>query len=107
MDVAELQATLRQFAAQRGWQAFHTPKNLAMALMVEAAELLEIFQWMTPEQSLAATQDPASAEHIAQEMADVQIYLLQLADLARIDLDQAVRAKLLLNAQKHPAPRVG
>ena len=104
MDLAELQATLRQFAAQRGWQAFHTPKNLAMALMVEAAELLEIFQWMTPEQSLAATKDPASAQHIAQELADVQIYLLQLADLAQIDLEQAVRAKLLLNAQNHPAP---
>lgn len=107
MDVEELQATLRQFAAQRGWQHFHTPKNLAMALMVEAAELLEIFEWMTPEQSLAATKAPGTAEHIAQEMADVQIYLLQLADLAQIDLDQAVRAKLLLNAKKHPAPPAG
>lgn len=107
MHTQDLQAQLRRFAAERGWQQFHTPKNLAMALMVEAAELLEIFQWLTPEQSLAATHEPARAEHIAQELADVQIYLLQLADLAGIDLDQAVRAKLVLNAQKYPAGQAG
>ena len=70
LDVDALQARLRAFAAERQWQPFHTPKNLAMALMVEAAELTEIFQWMTPEQSLAVRDDPALTEPIADEVAE-------------------------------------
>ncbi|HCE92750.1 MAG: nucleotide pyrophosphohydrolase [Burkholderiales bacterium GWA2_64_37] len=104
MDVDALQARLRAFAAERQWQPFHTPKNLAMALMVEAAELIEIFQWMTPEQSLAVRDDPALTEPIADEVADVLLYLLQLADHAGVDLAQAVENKLRKNAVKHPAP---
>ena len=64
MNIQELQVTLRQFAAVRNWQPFHTPKNLATALMVEAAELAEIFQWMTPEESREAHSDPEVARHI-------------------------------------------
>lgn len=105
LDVDAVQARLRAFAAERQWQPFHTPKNLAMALMVEAAELAEIFQWMTPEQSLAARDDPALKEPIADEVADVLLYLLQLADHAGVDLTQAVENKLRKNAIKHPAPR--
>ena len=107
LDVNALQARLRVFAAERQWQPFHTPKNLAMALMVEAAELTEIFQWMTPEQSLAVRDDPALTEPIADEVADVLLYLLQLADHAGVDLAQAVENKLRKNAVKHPAPCVG
>ncbi len=104
VDLTELQARLRAFAAQRQWQPFHTPKNLAMALMVEAAELAEIFQWMTPEQSLAVREDPALREPIADEVADVLLYLLQLADHAGVDLAEAVEHKLRKNAVKHPVP---
>lgn len=104
VDLTELQARLRAFSAQRQWQPFHTPKNLAMALMVEAAELAEIFQWMTQEQSLAVREDPALKEPIADEVADVLLYLLQLADHAGVDLAEAVENKLRKNAVKHPVP---
>ena len=103
LDLAALQATLRQFAADRQWQPFHTPKNLAMALMVEAAELAEIFQWMTSEQSALTRADPVTRERIAHEVADVLLYLVQLADHTGVDIAQAVRDKLVLNAQKYPA----
>ena len=107
MDIQALQSTLRDFAAERHWQPFHTPKNLSTALMVEAAELAEIFQWMTPEASQGARRDAAVKEHIADEVADVLLYLLQLADHCAIDLPQAVANKLVKNAAKHPiAPAV-
>ena len=103
--VTALQASLRQFAADRDWQAFHSPKNLAMALMVEAAELAEIFQWLTPEQSRLAHQDAALQPRIADELADVLLYLLQLADHTGCDLQRAVSDKLVKNARKHPPLR--
>ncbi|WP_298214459.1 nucleotide pyrophosphohydrolase [Acidovorax sp.] len=106
MDLNALQVRLRAFAAERHWQPFHTPKNLSMALMVEAAELAEIFQWMTPEQSLAARDDPALKEPIADEVADVLLYLLQIADHAGVDLQAAVERKLVKNAAKYPPPQV-
>ena len=102
MDIEGLQATLRRFATERDWEQFHTPKNLATALMVEAAELAEIFQWMTPDESREAAGDPATKQHIGEELADVLLYLLQLADQAGIDLRQAVSDKLVRNAQKYP-----
>jgi NTP pyrophosphatase (non-canonical NTP hydrolase) len=107
MDLSALQTTLRQFAAERDWQPFHTPKNLAMALMVEAAELAEIFQWMTPEQSQGAQDDAVVKERIGEEVADVLLYLLQLADHTGIDLKRAVGRKLIGNAKKHPPLRPG
>ena len=107
MDLTHLQRTLRQFAAERDWERFHTPKNLAMALMVEAAELAEIFQWMTPEQSQAAHGDRVEQEHIGDEVADVLLYLLQLADHCGIDLKRAVGRKLQKNAARHPPVRQG
>jgi len=105
MDIESLQQNLRDFAAERNWKQFHTPKNLTTALMVEAAELAEIFQWMTAEESQAAPQDPAMRERIADEVADVLLYLLQVADHCAIDLPGAVASKLVKNAVKHPAPR--
>jgi NTP pyrophosphatase (non-canonical NTP hydrolase) len=107
VDFNALQQTLRHFAAEREWQAFHTPKNLAMALMVEAAELAEIFQWMTPEQSQAAHLDRVVQEQIGDEVADVLLYLLQLADHSGIDLKRAIGRKLQKNAKKHPPTRPG
>ena len=105
MNLATLQTTLRRFAAERDWQAFHTPKNLAMALMVEAAELAEVFQWMTPDESVAVHADPARHERVGDEVADVLLYLLQLADHAQVDLPAAVERKLRMNALKHPPLR--
>lgn len=107
MDLKLLQQTLREFAAERDWQPFHTPKNLAMALMVEAAELAEIFQWMTPEQSQSAAQDKVEQDRIGDEVADVLMYLLQLAGHCDVDLKRAVGRKLTKNAQKYPPTRPG
>ncbi len=103
MNLSELQAELRHFAAERDWQPFHSPKNLTTALMVEAAELAEIFQWMTPEESRLAHQEAGSKDRIGEELADVLLYLLQVADHSEIDIAQAVRAKLARNALKYPA----
>lgn len=74
MDLLALQNTLRQFAAERDWQPFHTPKNLAMALVVEAAELVELFQWLTPEQSASLSDDAVVHEKVGDKVADVLLY---------------------------------
>lgn len=92
---------LRRFVAERDWEELHTPKNLTMALAVEAAELMEHFQWLTAEESRALSADRQAA--VAEEIADVQIYLTMLADRLGIDLEQAVRAKIRKNAVKYPA----
>jgi NTP pyrophosphatase (non-canonical NTP hydrolase) len=105
MNLGELQAELRHFAAEREWQPFHTPKNLTTALMVEAAELAEIFQWQTPEESRTAHEDSAAKQRIGEEVADVLLYLLQVADHCQIDVSQAVQDKLAKNAVKYPARR--
>ena len=91
---------LRAFAAARDWEQFHTPKNLAAALSVEAAELLEHFQWLTEAQSQALS--PDKKDEVAAEAADVFLYLLQLCDKLGIDLVAAAQAKMLVNAQKYP-----
>jgi NTP pyrophosphatase (non-canonical NTP hydrolase) len=104
MDILKLQLRLREFAAERGWQPYQTPKNLAMAMVVEAAELVEIFQWMTPEESQAIAQDPAKLEHLGDEIADVMLYLMQIADYGGVDMAAAVERKLAKNAVKYPAP---
>ena len=99
-DLAELRRMVRDFALARQWEVYHTPKNLAMALIVEAAELVERFQWLTPEQSLAL--DEVRREQVRQEIADVLIYLTRLADLLDIDLLDAAAHKLAINARKYP-----
>ena len=98
-----LQKALREFARERDWEQFHSPKNLATALSVEAAELLEHFQWLTDEQS--RTLDDAKRTAVGEELADVLLYLLQLADKLDIDPLQAAERKLRLNAEKYPAER--
>lgn len=95
-----LRDTLREFAAARGWRQYHTPKNLAMALIVEAAELVEHFQWATPEESCALSPEKAAA--VREEVADVLIYLIEMADVLDIDLIAAARDKIEKNALKYP-----
>jgi len=102
MDIPDLQKRLRSFAAERAWQPYQTPKNLAMAMVVEAAELVEIFQWMTPEESQRIAEDPIKHQHLGEEIADVMLYLLQIADHTGFDMAVAVERKLALNAIKHP-----
>jgi len=100
----DLRNQLREFARNRDWEQFHSPKNLAMAMIVEAAELVEHFQWLTEAQSQALS--PEQREQVAQELADVFIYLVRLADRLDIDLMGAAQRKLLINAQKYPADKV-
>jgi len=101
-DLATLKLALRDFAAARDWRQYHTPKNLAMAMIVEAAELVEHFQWSTPEESRHPSPEKLAA--IRDEVADTLIYLVELADALDIDLIAAARAKIAKNAVKYPAP---
>jgi NTP pyrophosphatase (non-canonical NTP hydrolase) len=94
---------LRAFCAARDWDQFHSPKNLAMALIVEAGELVERFQWLTEAQS--AVLPPGKLAEVEEEIADIQIYLIRLADKLDIDIDKAVAAKLDLNEQKYPVDK--
>jgi NTP pyrophosphatase (non-canonical NTP hydrolase) len=96
----KLRDELRQFAADRDWEQFHTPKNLAIALSVEAAELLEHFQWLTHDESQRLPADKSSA--ICLEMADVLLYLIRLADRLGIDLAASAFDKIAINAKKYP-----
>jgi dCTP diphosphatase len=100
----ELQRRLAEFAAAREWQPFHSPKNLAMALSVEAAELVEEFQWLTEEQSRSL--DAQRYERVRLELADVFIYLLRIADTLGVDLMRAADDKIALNERKYPVERV-
>ncbi len=106
-DVAGLQRRLAEFAAARDWQPYHTPKNLAAALSVEASELLEIFQWLTPEQAERVMDDPGSAHRVADEVADVLAYLLQFCTVLGIDPLAALAAKIDRNEVRFPVRRRG
>jgi NTP pyrophosphatase (non-canonical NTP hydrolase) len=101
-DLADLALRLREFAAERDWEQFHTPKNLAMALSGEVGELISLFQWLTPEQSGTALADPALAAKIEDELADVLIYLVQLADRLGADLLTAAHAKITRTRTRFP-----
>ncbi|MGA5321627.1 nucleotide pyrophosphohydrolase [Streptomyces seoulensis] len=103
-DLAGLQRRLTEFAAARDWQPFHTPKNLASALSVEAAELVEIFQWLTPEQSATVMSDPTTAHRVTDEVADVLAYLLQFCQVLNIDPLAALAAKIERNEGRFPVP---
>jgi dCTP diphosphatase len=103
-DLGMLRELVREFAAERDWDQFHTPKNLSSALCVEAAELLEHFQWL--ERGDAAELGTAKLEQVRQEMADVLVYLVRLADKLDVDLNAAVRDKMVLNRAKYPADKV-
>jgi dCTP diphosphatase len=100
INVEDLTMYLREFAAERDWEKYHSPKNLVMAMSVEMAELVEHFQWLTEQQSLNL--DDGSRGEVALEMADVLIYLVRMADRCNVDLNDAVERKIILNAQKYP-----
>ncbi len=99
----QLAEAVRAFGLERDWHLYHTPKNLAAALIVEAAELLEPFQWLTPEQSLNLPDHKKEA--VRQEMADVLIYLVSLANCLDVDLIKAAEDKLAINAAKYPVEK--
>ncbi|MGX2993958.1 nucleotide pyrophosphohydrolase [Streptomyces sp. JNUCC 64] len=102
--MAELRHRLVAFARARDWEPFHTPKNLASALSVEASELVEIFQWLTPEESARIMDDPERAHHVRDEVADVLAYLLQFCAVLDIDPLAALSAKIDRNESRFPAP---
>ena len=103
-DLAELKLRIRDFVAERDWDRFHSPKNLAMALSVEASELVELFQWLTEEES--ASPDAERKRRAAEELADVLWFLVRIADRLDIDLLEACETKIAANAKKYPAARV-
>jgi dCTP diphosphatase len=96
----QIRDELRRFAAERQWDQFHSPKNLATAVVLEAAELLEHFQWLTEAESVSL--NPEVREKAILEMADVFLYLVRLADKLDADLIEAAKRKLVINAQKYP-----
>ena len=96
-QIENLMASIRNFATKRDWEKFHTPKNLAMAIAGEAGELVAEFQWLTPEESNRSELSSEKLRDIRLEMADVQIYILRLADVLGIDITEAVREKMELN----------
>ncbi|TFZ00670.1 nucleotide pyrophosphohydrolase [Ramlibacter henchirensis] len=104
-DLIQAQALaeeLRRFAKERDWDQFHSPKNLILALVGEVGELAEIFQWMREDESARAASDPRTSTAVREELADVTLYLVRLADVLGVDLDDAVRRKLKANAEKYP-----
>ena len=102
MDIARLQQRLREFTAERDWDQFHSPKNLAMALTSEAGELAEVFQWMTEDQSRTLDESSKNMAAAKEELADVTIYLLRLTDVLHVNLEEAVNEKIALNEAKYP-----
>lgn len=102
MDISALQKRLADFADERDWEQFSSPKNLSMALAGEAAEILEIFQWLTEDESRRLADNPKKLAAARQEVADVFIYLVRLADKLGIDIEQAVAEKIEINAAKYP-----
>src|SRR3954462_6529678 len=96
-NISDVAAALRAFAAERDWDQFHTPKNLAAAMSVEAAEVLEHFQWLKEDATDAASLEPAKKEAVALELADVFLYLVRLSDRLGVDLLQAAERKMAIN----------
>jgi dCTP diphosphatase len=101
--VAELRKLVADFVAERDWSQFHSPKNVSMALAIEAAELMEHFQWLTIEGSRELAKDPNKLADVGEELADVVGYSFALANELGLDLSTAIRAKMIKNAQKYPA----
>jgi NTP pyrophosphatase (non-canonical NTP hydrolase) len=102
--IAEMKEAVRSFAAERAWEPFHSPKNLSMALAAEVGELLELFLWVDSEPSRKVVDDPAKRLAVADELADVACLLFNLSLSTGIDLSDAIRAKMIRNAIKYPAP---
>jgi NTP pyrophosphatase (non-canonical NTP hydrolase) len=106
LDLDRIEDQLERFAIERDWQQFHNPKNLAMALAAESGELLEIFQWLSPEQSFSIRSDEVAVENVAYELADILQYLIRLARQLEIDLPLALSRKLALNEARYSVDKV-
>jgi dCTP diphosphatase len=104
-NIPSLTTRIRAFAQARDWGQFHTPKNLAMALSVEVAELTEHFQWLTTDEARALKDNPEAKAELESEVADIAIYLLRLADVLEIDVASAIRAKMEKNEKRFPVHR--
>lgn len=100
MNIEYIRDKLRDFTEKRDWDRFHSPKNLAIATAVEASELLEIFQWLTEEESFKISE--RDLEHVKEEIADIFIYLIRLSDKLNIDIEKAIIEKIELNEKKYP-----
>jgi dCTP diphosphatase len=105
LNISRLATELQRFADARDWGQFHSPKNLVMALTGEVGELTEIFQWMSEMDSKDAARNPNTAQAVKDELADVLMYLVRLASVLDVDLDEAVRQKLKANAIKYPVEK--
>jgi len=101
--VGDLRQAVAAFVSARDWQPFHTPKNLSMSIAIEAAELMEHFQWLTPDEALAAVGSPAERSAVADELADILIYCLSLSNALDLDISSAVLGKLQTNEHRYPA----
>lgn len=102
MNIIKIQNKLKKFAEERNWDQFHSPKNLSMALAAEAAELLEIFQWLTEEQSKDIFKNEKEMALVKKEIADVFIYLIRLADKLDVNIEKVVSDKIKSNEKKYP-----
>ena len=102
-ELESIKLRLREFAKERDWDQFHSPKNFSMAMIVECAELVEHFQWLTDEQSKNLSAD--TLDEVSLEMADIMIYLIRLADKLDVDLLETVNRKMKLNAEKYPVDK--
>jgi NTP pyrophosphatase (non-canonical NTP hydrolase) len=100
--IADLKTDVEEFISQRKWEQYHDPKSVAMSIAIEAAELLEPFQWLEASESWGQVNDPAQCDVVAEELADVLIYCLSFANLADIDISSAVRSKLAKNRKRFP-----
>lgn len=103
VTIAELKELIRAFVDARDWRQFHTPKNLSMSLAIEVAELMEHFQWLTPEESRAVADQPEKLIAVGEELADVLCYALALANELQLDVSDIVQNKMAKNAIKYPA----
>ena len=102
LDLGLIKDTLNAFAIEREWEKYHSPKNLSMAMVKESAELLEIFQWMTEDESRLSSNDENIKQNISDEMADIMSYLIRLSDILDIDLSIAIKNKIEKNSKKYP-----
>jgi NTP pyrophosphatase (non-canonical NTP hydrolase) len=102
MDIPKIQARLKEFALERDWDQYHSPKNLSMALSVEASELMEIFQWVGAEESRKVIDHPDKLGQVEAEIADICIYAIRLAGVIGIDLETAIDQKIGQNIEKYP-----
>lgn len=103
MSIEQLREVVRVFVDERDWQQFHSPKNLSMALSIEASELMEHFQWISTDESRQLKNDPSRKQQIEEELADVLCYTLAIANEMEIDLSEAMTSKMVKNRQKYPA----